>query len=135
MSLHSALAYYGLIPEYVPIVTSITTTRPMTFTTTEGTFSYRHMKKSMFRGYRAIVELNNQSVFIAMPEKSLLDLIYLTPGGDRLDYLYELRLQNTENHNEDKKLELAAESGSRKLKVAVQRIVKIVQEQRELMKS
>ena len=89
----------------------------------------------MFRGYRAIVELNNQSVFIAMPEKSLLDLIYLTPGGDRLDYLYELRLQNTENLNEDKLLELAAESGSRKLKVAVQRIVKIVQEQRELMKS
>ena len=29
VSLHAALAYYGLIPEHVPLVTSVTTARPI----------------------------------------------------------------------------------------------------------
>jgi hypothetical protein len=33
---------------------------------------------------------------VATPEKALLDLIYLQPGGERAEYLEELRLQNLE---------------------------------------
>jgi hypothetical protein len=35
-----------------------------------------------------------QQALIASPEKALLDLVYLEPGGDMLDYLTELRLNN-----------------------------------------
>jgi len=35
-----------------------------------------------------------QRAFIASPEKALLDLVYLEPGGDTPDYLVELRLGN-----------------------------------------
>ena len=34
-------------------------------------------------------------------EKALLDLVYLTPGGDGADFLTELRLQNTEQIDPD----------------------------------
>ena len=131
VSLQSALAYYGLIPEYVPIVTSVTTTRPMIFKTSEGTFLFRHIKKPMFKGYRGAEESNQQTVFIALPEKGLLDLIYLTPGGERIEYLYGLRLQHTENLDIAKLLELAEESGSPKLKIAAHQIVRLIREQEE----
>jgi hypothetical protein len=35
-----------------------------------------------------------QQSFVATPEKALLDLVYLEPGGDTLDFLVELRLGN-----------------------------------------
>jgi len=38
----------------------------------------------------------SQQALVAMPEKGLLDLVYLQPGGDAPDYLRELRLQNLE---------------------------------------
>jgi len=37
-----------------------------------------------------------QSAVVALPEKALLDLIYLTPGGDSIEYIRSLRLQNLE---------------------------------------
>lgn len=106
----------------------------MTFSTSEGTFVYRHIKKDFFKGYMSIVESNNQSVYVALPEKSLLDLIYLTPGGDRLEYLQELRLQNTEKLNKEKLLELAEESGSQKLMAAAERVVTLLRVKEEMVK-
>ena len=35
-----------------------------------------------------------QRALVAAPEKALLDLVYLQPGGDAPEYLRELRLQN-----------------------------------------
>jgi hypothetical protein len=46
------------------------------------------------QGYQSIDLVDDQEALVAKPEKALLDLIYLTPGGDRPDYLQELRLQN-----------------------------------------
>lgn len=102
ISLQSVLAHYGLIPEYVPVVTSVTTTRPGRWETPLGIFEYRHIRPALFFGYRRLELGSGQVAFVAMPEKALLDLIYLTPGGDTLDYLQELRLQNLE------RLDLAA---------------------------
>jgi len=94
VSLQSALAYYGLIPEYVPVVTSVTTGRPETLNTPVGTFAFGHIKGGFFSGYSSLSLPNGQSAFVALPEKALLDLIYLTPDGDNPDYLRGLRLQN-----------------------------------------
>lgn len=99
ISLQSALSYYGLIPEYVPTVTSITTLRPQRIDSPYETFDYRHVDKSLFWGYVEQEFLDKQKFLIAKPEKALIDLIYLTPAADKKDYLTELRLQNLEIFN------------------------------------
>ena len=94
VSLQSALAYYGMIPEYVPVTTSVTTKRPTHWETPIGIFNFRHIQVDFFDGYRFEDIGEGQQAFIASPEKALLDLIYLESGGDTLDYLTELRLGN-----------------------------------------
>jgi hypothetical protein len=42
-SLQSALAHHGLIPEHVPVVTSVTTGRPQRRENAFGSFQYRHL--------------------------------------------------------------------------------------------
>ncbi|GFP22333.1 hypothetical protein HKBW3S06_01560, partial [Candidatus Hakubella thermalkaliphila] len=44
VSCQSALAFYGLIPEYVPVITSVTTARPARWETPFGVFEFRHIK-------------------------------------------------------------------------------------------
>lgn len=97
ISLQSALAHYELIPEYVPVITSVTTGRGEIIDTPLGEFQFKHIKKEFFWGYQEIEILNNIKVFIALPEKALLDLIYLTPYSDKKGFLEELRLQNLDS--------------------------------------
>ena len=94
VSLQSALAYYGMIPEHVPVTTSVTTSRPAHWETPLGIFDFRHIQVDFFYGYQLVDLGEKQQAFIARPEKALLDLVYLEPGGDTLDYLVELRLEN-----------------------------------------
>ncbi len=94
VSLQSALAHYNLIPESVPVVTSVTTGRPGWWDTPLGAFQFRHIKMRLFCGYRLLDLGTGQSAFVATPEKALLDLIYLEDDADSTDYLRELRLQN-----------------------------------------
>ena len=96
VSLHSALAYHGMIPEAVPVVTSVTTGRSEHLNSPLGGFLFRHVKTPCFFGYELVELGSGQSAFVAAPEKALLDLVYLTPGADRRTYLKELRLQNLE---------------------------------------
>ncbi len=95
VSLESALSFHGAIPEYVPQTTCVTTGRPATLHTPFGRIRYRHIKNEAFFGYSRY-ESGAQSAYIAVPEKALLDLLYLTPGSEDADYLAELRLQGTE---------------------------------------
>lgn len=48
VSLQSALVYYGLIPEVVPPVTGVTTTRPGRRETPLGAFEFRHIRPALF---------------------------------------------------------------------------------------
>jgi len=128
VSLQSALEYHDLIPEYVPSITSVTTGRPEILNTPIGSFIFKHIKKALFLGYEAIDLGGGNSAFVARPEKALLDLLYLTPRSDSLDYLREIRLQNTETLDELFLAELAENSGSRKLRRAACRISLILKE-------
>lgn len=92
VSLQSALAYYGLIPETVFAVTSVTTAKPGRFHTPLGTYLYRRLTTKRFFGYTRHEVAPGQFAWIATPEKALLDLLYLTPGSDVVGYLQELRL-------------------------------------------
>lgn len=125
VSAQSALAYYGLIPEYVPVTTSVTTARPARWDTPLGNFAFRHVKVEFFNGYHLEDLGNGQQAFVAVPEKALLDLVYLQAGGDSAAYLRELRLQNIERVDHDKLLHLADKAGSPKLRRAVERVREI----------
>lgn len=52
VSLESALNFYGLIPESVKDITSVTTRKTNTFCNEEGVFSYSHVKPRAFRGFK-----------------------------------------------------------------------------------
>ena len=95
VSLQSALAFYGLIPETVNSTVSITTGRPERLKTPLGIFEFRHIKSNFLFGYQ-MTDLGDQEALVATPEKALLDLVYLQPGGESPKYLQELRLQNLE---------------------------------------
>ncbi|PKO03850.1 MAG: hypothetical protein CVU43_00605 [Chloroflexi bacterium HGW-Chloroflexi-5] len=130
VSLQSALAHYGLIPEVVNITTSVSTGRPERLETPLGTYEFRHLKRGSFFGYQ-MVELGGQSAFVATPEKALLDLIYLQPGSDSTVYLKELRLQNTEKLDKDLLLKLSHRFSTPKLQNAVKGILPLISDESE----
>ncbi|MGH7497017.1 MAG: type IV toxin-antitoxin system AbiEi family antitoxin domain-containing protein [bacterium] len=118
VSCQSALAYYDLIPEYVPVITSVTALRPARWETQFGVFEFRHLKIDLLHGYRLMDLSQEQRAFTATPEKALLDLIHLHPGADSPDYLRELRLQNLERLNLEELKQLAFLANSPKLQRA-----------------
>ena len=94
VSLQSALAHHGLIPEDAPVTVSVTRSRPARFSTPLGDFIFHHVRSGLLAGYKRLEVAPNQWAFVARPEKALCDLVYLTPGGDDPAFLQELRLQN-----------------------------------------
>jgi predicted transcriptional regulator of viral defense system len=127
VSLQSALAYYGLIPEYVPVTTSVTTMRPGRWDAPLGRYAFRHVKGDLFWGYRLVDVTPEQHAFVASPEKALLDLIYLEPGADSPNYLRELRLQNLDHLDLDELERQAGHAGSQKLRRAAVHVEHLAQ--------
>lgn len=125
VSLQAALAYYGLIPEYVPVVTSVTTARPGRWERHLGVYEFRHVKTDLLFGYQLTDLDGGQKAFVATPEKALLDLIYLQPGGDSPDYLQELRLQNLDRLDAEELRRQADRTGSPKLRRAARLVVEL----------
>ena len=126
VSLQSALAHHGCIPEHVPSVTSVTTGRPETLHTPIGTFFFRHLHKRFFFGYRAVTMPEGASVFLATPEKALLDLIHLTPHGDTTPFLEELRLERGQTFDPQRLLKIARRMGSARLLRAAQAVLRFL---------
>lgn len=94
ISLDYALHYFGLIPERVEAVTSVTTGRSRKYATPVGLFSYRMIPLAAFRIGMDRVELDDgRSFLIATPEKALADKIRddrgngLQSQGRLMDYL------------------------------------------------
>lgn len=75
ISLSSALSYYGIIPESVYAVTSITTKTTREFEADGTVYIYRAIKRCAFRGYKS-VEIGEETVLIAEKEKALADYLY-----------------------------------------------------------
>lgn len=91
VSLESALAYHGLIPEGVFAVTSITTLKTQSFRTLLCPFYYKTMKPSLFFGY-FLLQTDGKSVKMADLEKTLFDYFYLKPYIKDVDDFEGLRL-------------------------------------------
>lgn len=119
ISLQSALAWHGMIPEAVHAVTSVTTDRPERIATPQGAYIFRHIRKSLFSGYETVDLGEGRTALVAKPEKALLDLVYLTPHADDERWLAELRLQNLDRLDLGETAKMAQSSGSAKLKRAL----------------
>jgi predicted transcriptional regulator of viral defense system len=129
VSLQSALAYHGMIPEHVPVITSVTTGRPERLDTPMGRYAFHHVKQAFFFSYSQVEVSQRQLAFVATPEKALLDLIYLTPNGDRAPYLRELRLQNLEIIDEEELSKAVKRFGKVKIRRAVENVLRIMDEE------
>jgi predicted transcriptional regulator of viral defense system len=129
VSLQSALAWHGLVPESVPVVTSVTTGRPVTLETELGRFVFRHVHERMFHGYRRLRVLGDgarpQTALVADPAKALLDLVHLTPGGDSREFVESLRLEGLAAVSESDLRTLADRQGRPKLDRAVRAILEL----------
>lgn len=119
VSLQSALAWYGCIPEFAPTTISVTTRRPEQLDTPVGRFLFRHIKRDLFHGMRRLEVSPGQHALIALPEKALMDLLYLTPGSDECGYLEELRLEPGGPLDLDRLEGMAEATGSGKVMRAV----------------
>ncbi len=101
ISLEKALEYYDLIPEGVAVYTAVTAKKPCRWETELGVFNYQHIQRSLFWGYQAVT-VSQQTGFIALPEKALLDLCYFRAGEPSRDFFEGLRLQNMEVINAER---------------------------------
>jgi predicted transcriptional regulator of viral defense system len=92
ISLHTALAFYGIIPESVVQVTSVTSLKTMIFTNPFGTYTYQTVNPRLLFGYETKPIGDGRSLLMASPEKAIIDLLYLNPQYNTEEQLNELRL-------------------------------------------
>lgn len=81
-SLESVLSWNGIIPEGSAVYTLITSKKTQQYKTGFGTFNYRHLSPELFFG----VNQRKDGVWMATPEKALLDYLYLNSGKFRADF-------------------------------------------------
>ena len=91
ISLHSALAFYGIIPEAVVQTTAVGTLKKANFENAFGHFVYQKISPNLMFGYEQKPFLNKQTFLLATPEKAILDLFYLYPFYNNKQEISELR--------------------------------------------
>ena len=95
LSLDYALAWYGLIPENVNMLTSITSGRSRHYNTHLGRFSYTHLSQERFTFGATIQKSNTGNWLITEPIKALADKVWTdkrfqpTSTASYADYLFE----------------------------------------------
>ncbi len=81
VSLQTALSAYGMIPEEVVHLTSITTGKAKRYNTPIGAYLYRAVSPSYYwRGVRIVGGERYGRHMCASPEKAVADIVYFTPG-------------------------------------------------------
>ncbi|WP_425636857.1 type IV toxin-antitoxin system AbiEi family antitoxin domain-containing protein [Algoriphagus yeomjeoni] len=81
VSMESALSYWGMIPERVFEITSVTVKSTKAYKTAVGRFSYKQAPLPYYTfGIRSVNLTPRQTAMIASPEKAICDKIIMTPG-------------------------------------------------------
>lgn len=88
ISLETALSFYGIIPETIYSITSVSPKATREFESEIGIFTYQKIKKEAYIGYE-LKNIHGENVFIANIEKALADYLYFvdlkkTTLNDRL---------------------------------------------------
>ena len=100
ISLHSALASYGLIPESVVQITSVTSLKTAVFKNGFGEYSYKSVRDDLMFGYVPRPLADGRTLLHATREKALLDLLYLYPFYNTEKELANLRLDGEVLHED-----------------------------------
>jgi len=126
ISLHTALSFYGMIPEAVVQITSVTSLKTASFSNAFGEYSYQSEKEELIFGYDLKPMEDGRTLMFARPEKALLDLLYLYPFYDSTQELEELRLDES-YLNEDLSRDILQEYTSRfENKALEQRVQRLI---------
>jgi len=119
VSTEYALGYYGLIPERVADVTSVTPRKTYRTANALGRFVYQHVAQRAFSHYTVVDDEAGNPCLIASPEKALADFVYLNlarfPEGREDVFEESFRFQNTEKLDGKRLLRAAALFESAKL--------------------
>jgi len=91
ISLHSALAFYGIIPEAIVRTTAVSSLKKTNFENAFGSFSYQQILPELMFGNEQKTFLHKHSLIFATPEKAILDLLYLYPQYNNEQEITELR--------------------------------------------
>lgn len=85
VALEYAMMYYGIIPETVYNVTSVTTKSSREFIINNISYTYSKIKKNAFSGYLR-KSMDGNIVLIAEAEKALADYLYFVDLGQKVVY-------------------------------------------------
>jgi len=100
VSLHSALSFYGLIPESVVQITSVTSLKTASFENSFGEYSYKSVRHDLMFGFVQRPLDDGRTTAYATREKALLDLLYLYPFYSTESELVDLRLDSDVLHED-----------------------------------
>ena len=115
ISLHTALSFYGIIPEAVVEITSVTTQKTCRYENAFGQFSYQTIRPRLFWGFEPKTMRDGKQYMMATPEKAIIDLLYLYPQYSSIDEMRELRFDEDwmrEELNKERLLEYAGRINS-----------------------
>ncbi len=89
VSFESALNFYGILSQFPYEISSATAKKTIQKEFEGKTFTYTKIKKDLFWGYE-----KKESFLIALPEKALLDQVYLASKGQKGLNFEEYNLEN-----------------------------------------
>ena len=81
VSLQSALYYHGMVSQIPSITYSVSIARTKLYRTALGDVSVHHVDPSFFFGFE---RSDTEPIWMAIPEKALLDVLYLSSTKSRL---------------------------------------------------
>jgi predicted transcriptional regulator of viral defense system len=131
ISLHTALSAYGLIPESVIQITSVTSLKTAGFSNDFGDYSYKSVRSDLMFGYEPRTVADGRTVPFATREKALLDLFYLYPFYNTRSDIADLRFDGDVLH-EDLDCRLLEDFTARCRSAAVERRVRLFREVHQL---
>lgn len=91
ISLESALDFWGIVPETVLGVTSVSSRKTKRLQTVWGDLSYRKIKPELLTGYDVIEGKGEVRYKMARPEKAILDYLYLNSKVNSVEDFEGLR--------------------------------------------
>lgn len=127
ISMQTALSFYGMIPEVVTDITSVSTLKTAEFTNEFGAYSYRTVKPELFFGFELRKMQDGRTIPFATPEKALLDFLYLYPEYNAAAMMLDLRLDEDFLINEldlTRLREYSSQFGSKALEARLNTLIK-----------
>lgn len=130
ISLHTALSFYGIIPEAVVEITSVTTQKTCRYKNAFGQFSYQTIRPRLFWGFEPKTMRDAQQYMMATPEKAIIDLLYLYPQYATVEEMRELRLDEEwmqEEFDKERLMSYVERIGSPIIKKKVKMLIHVYQ--------